>query len=119
MNLLENAYIDPFTVKLLISTVVTTMVWVSVTLLSQPERAEVLERFVKVVQPGLGWSRFHSQKSNFSTAILLLFVGTIGTYAALFSIGNFIYGNWLTGLLLMGVFAMSSYLLVKKWKKIR
>ncbi|MDE0472789.1 MAG: Na+:solute symporter [Ekhidna sp.] len=115
---LKNEFVDPFTTKLLIATMVTSIVWVLITLITKQEEEDVIKKFVSKVQPGMGWSRFKAQKSNVGLAVLLIFVGTVGTYAALFSLGNFIYGNVSYGILLLLTFLSSMYLILSSWKRI-
>ena len=115
---LKNDFVDPFTAKLLIATAVTSVVWVLITLITKQEKEDVIKKFVSKVQPGMGWSRFKAQKSNVGLAVLLIFVGTIGTYAALFSLGNFIYGNIRYGILLLLTFLSSMYFIFSSWKRI-
>lgn len=116
-DMLENAYIDPFTVKLLISTVVTSLVWIAITFFAEPESQETMKKFVSTARPGVGWSTFQTSRSGFGTSILLVFVGTIVTYSALFSIGNFVYGRIWLGIVMMLFFGTGTYVLVKLWKK--
>jgi len=115
----ENPYIDPFTVKLLISTSLTSIVWLSTTFLTKPEEIQVLQRFANLTRPGAGWSRFNVESAGFGMPLLLVFIGTIGIYAALFAIGNFIYGNAILGFTLLFIFGLSSYVILKNWRKIR
>lgn len=113
---LVHSVFDPFTMRLLIATGITTIVWVGTTLLTKPESEEKLQAFVAHVKPGIGWKRFDSRgTSNLATSLLSVFVGTIGVYAALFAIGSVIYGNLLLALVMLGVFALSVYLIIKWW----
>ena len=112
-----NQYIDGFTMKLLIATVVTSIVWIIVALLTQPEEETTLQRFVSVIKPGFGWKSFEYERSGMGFSILSVFVGAIGIYGALFGIGNLIYANYALGLLFLGLFAVSVYLIFKWWNK--
>ncbi|MBC6401257.1 MAG: Na+:solute symporter [Ekhidna sp.] len=117
-TMLENDFFEPFTARLLIATIVTSFVWVLITFLTGQEDEDVIKKFALKVQPIIGWSRFAVQKSNFGLSVLLIFIGTIGTYAALFSLGNFIYGNVPYGVLLFLTFLSSMYFVLRSWKKI-
>ncbi|MBC6410787.1 MAG: Na+:solute symporter [Ekhidna sp.] len=117
-TMLENDFFEPFTARLLIATIVTSFVWVLITFLTRQEDEDVIKKFALKVQPIIGWSRFAVQKSNFGLSVLLIFIGTIGTYAALFSLGNFIYGNVPYGVLLFLTFLSSMYFVLRSWKKI-
>lgn len=113
---LTHAIFDPFTLRLLIATGVTTVVWVVTSLITKPESDEKLAAFVAHVKPGIGWKRFENRgTSNLTNSLLSVFVGTIGIYAALFGIGSVIYGNLLLALIMFGVFIISVYLIIKWW----
>jgi solute:Na+ symporter, SSS family len=116
---LSNELVDGFTAKLLIATGVTSLVWVVTALITSPESDDVLQRYVDKIQPsGKGWKRFNpKESSNLTGAILNVFVGSIGTYAALFAIGNLIYGNYVLFLTLLAVFMLSVWFIIKTWKK--
>lgn len=115
---LENSLVDGFTTKLLIATGVTSLVWVVTALVTKPEADEVLQKFVDKIQPsGKGWKRFNPKEtSNLTGAILNVFVGSIGTYSALFAIGNLIYGNYTLFLGLLVVFLASVVFIIRTWK---
>ncbi len=111
----------------------TTLVWMIVTYLTQPEKQEVLERFYDKIQPGhIGWGAVLSkakasgknidrvsEASNLPMGILATLLGTFLVYGILFSIGHFIYGNITTGLYLSIATGISAYLLIQLWQKIR
>jgi SSS family transporter len=113
---LSNSIFDAFTMRLLIATGITTIVWVITTLATKPESNEKLEAFVAHVKPGIGWKQFEKRgTSNLTTSLLSVFVGTIGIYAALFGIGSVLYGNLLLALVMLALFAVSVYLIIKWW----
>ena len=51
--------------------------------------------------------------------ILLVFVGALVIYSALFSIGGFVYGNLMQGVVLGVVSAFGTYLLFKLMSKLK
>ena len=54
--------IDDYGLKLLVTTTITAVVWLTVLLLTPPEAPDVLERFVRQVRPpGPGWRTFLSR----------------------------------------------------------
>lgn len=113
---LNHSILDAFTMRLLIATGITTIVWVVTTLVTKPESDEKLASFVAHVKPGIGWKRFEKRgTSNLTNSLLSVFVGTIGVYSALFGIGNVIYGNIMLAVAMLGVFTVSVYLLIKWW----
>ena len=69
------------------------------------------------VKPGIGWNQFEQRgSSNLGYHLLSVFVGTIGVYAALFAIGNFLYGNILFALAMLFTFVVSVFLIIRWWK---
>ncbi len=110
--------LDEFTAKLLLATVITSVVWIVTALITRPEEDEVLEKFVEKIRPSLGWKKFGNQPmGKFTFNIVSVFVGSIGVYAALFSIGNLIYGNYLLFGVLLAVFASCVFVIFRLWKK--
>lgn len=112
-----NQYIDGFTMKLLIATIVTSIVWVIVALVTKPEEEQTLQKFVDIIKPGFGWNKYQFERTGMGYSILSVFVGAIGVYGALFGIGNLIYTNYGLGLLFLGLFAVSIYLIFKWWNR--
>lgn len=117
-ELLATTLFDGFTAKLLIATGITTIVWIITAMLTRPESDEKLQAFVDQVRPGIGWKRFDSKdESGLGSSLLSVFVGTIGTYAALFGIGNMLYGNIGVGSGLLILCAGSVYTIFRLWKR--
>lgn len=115
---LGTEFVDEFTMKLLIATGITTICWVLTAILTEPESDEKLKSFTELTKPPVGWSRFGVAKSTgLAYHVLSVFVGTIGVYSALFSIGNMIYGNLELGLGLLMLFIGSVFLIFKWWKR--
>ncbi len=79
-----------------------TLIWVLVTLMTRPESKEVLQSFVRKIQPGgPGWTKITSSMdpAELSTegwavprGILLMLVGCGFVYGTLFTTGMIIYG---------------------------
>ncbi|MEQ6168999.1 sodium:solute symporter family protein [Ekhidna sp. MALMAid0563] len=116
-EMLANHYLDAFSMRLLIATAITTVVWILTALLTKPEDDKKLASFVSKVKPGIGWQQFeHRGSSKLGYQLLSIFVGTIGVYAALFAIGNFLYGNTFFSLVMLFTFSISVYLIIKWWK---
>lgn len=111
----------------------TTIVWVAVTILTQPESNEVLQNFYKKIQPGgPGWSKVVNDAKNENieivntkegwsvpSGIIAMLVGCVLIYSVMFATGNFIYGNYTKAIFLSGVVLLSGYFLSKLWKKIK
>jgi Na+/proline symporter len=107
--------------KLVAGVGVTTVGWLIVTLLTQPESKETLEGFCKHVNPTVGWRYFRVEspvvKGNFPLQVLGMFLGCVVVYSALFATGSFIYGNMLQGgiLAVYSLFSLAGLSLI--WKK--
>ncbi|MFO7724958.1 MAG: sodium:solute symporter family protein [Oceanipulchritudo sp.] len=120
---LTTPYLDGFTVKLLLAVSITSVVWILTALTTRPESYETLRKFYELTHPGgPGWEKIIREskergdeievagKWGVPQSLLMVFVGCIGTYAALIGTGSFLYGNFFTGGILMLVFILSAYL---------
>jgi len=126
---LTTQYLDAFTVRLLIAVGVTTIVWVSTTLLSKPEDEETLANFYRKTRPGgPGWKKiarkvFPDETKPHAWAmpiqILNVFIGSITVYAALFGIGSLIYGEWIQASILLFMTIAGSFTILKLFHKLR
>jgi Na+/proline symporter len=112
--------------KLVYSVSITTVGWLIVTFLTQPEKDEVLLSFYRKVQPAsLGWkavlNRFPAEKQEkgrLGMEIGLMLVGTIMVYAALFSTGFFIYGEIAQGVIAGAIAVAGGLFILLSWKKL-
>ncbi|HCD53475.1 MAG TPA: Na+:solute symporter [Balneolaceae bacterium] len=130
---LANELLDGSSMKLLLAVAFTTVVWIVTTFLTRPESMEVLKQFyLKVTPGGPGWKMvteelekegmdLSAEQSEWDLpqSLLSVLLGSIGIYSALFSIGSFVYGNILTGILLAVVVAASVFLLFRTWSKLQ
>jgi len=80
--------------QLVLGVVVTTLGWVIVTLITQPSDAKTLASFNALIFGD------ESKFKGFGNKTISFFFGVFGVYALLFSIGSFIYGEILKGLIL-------------------
>jgi Na+/proline symporter len=112
--------------KLVYSVSITTVGWLIVTFLTQPEKDEVLLSFYRKVQPAsLGWKavldRFPAEKQEkgrLGMEIGLMLVGTVMVYAALFSTGFFIYGEIAQGVIAGAIAIAGGLFILLSWKKL-
>ena len=112
--------------KLVYSVSITTVGWLIVTFLTQPEKDEVLLSFYRKVQPAsLGWKavldRFPAEKQEkgrLGMEIGLMLVGTGMVYAALFSTGFFIYGEIAQGVIAGAIAIAGGLFILLSWKKL-
>lgn len=96
--------------KLIIGVVVTTLSWVSVSLLTSPSKPEKLEAFNQLVFGNA------SKFENFGTKFLCFLAGVIGVYCILFATGFFIYQDYSLGIVCC-ILAIASLFYIKvKWK---
>ena len=112
---------------------ITTIVWVAVTLLTRAESKEVLQQFYKKIQPGgPGWSKIVSEAReqnielidstegwSVPSGIMAMLVGCVMIYSVMFATGNFIYGEYSKAFMLLGVTLISGFILIRLWKKIK
>ncbi len=93
--------------KLLITVSISTVVWITVTLLTKPVKREVLIDFVKLVKPGYwGWKDVYKQTDiephNFlSNGLKLSALGLIAFFSLNFGIGFLILKSTIVGLVLI------------------
>jgi len=130
---IATAILDGFTVKLLITVSLVTVAWLLTTLLTKPEDEAVLRRFYALTQPGgPGWKKVVDKAKadgdpvdhgngvawQMPRQLLMVFVGSVVIYSALFSIGGFVYENITQGLILGLVSIIGTYLLFKLLSKL-
>jgi Na+/proline symporter len=100
-------------VVLLITVAVTTVVWVTVTLLTKPESDATLERFYRRVRPGgPGWAQVSTRLGYGREAIpggalqwTNWIAGVVAVYATLFGIGKVVFGELVPGLSTLAIAA--------------
>jgi len=101
----------------LITGLATTVAWIAVTCLTQPEHDQTLLAFYRRVHPTVyGWKRIASLAPDLppirdvSTNAFNWIMGCILVYGCLFGIGKLVFGQWLQGILLLILAAFSGYL---------
>ena len=107
--------------KIVISAVLTTIVWVTATYFTPPDDEDTLRKFVKKVNPGgPGWVKYSDGVSAepwpVPNGILSMLLGCVAVYGFLLGVGQFIYGHNESGSILIGLGAISSIGLYKIWK---
>ena len=128
-------YLDAFTVKLLIAVTGTTVVWLVTTFITRPEKMETLYDFFRRTHPGgPGWKKVITaaesegkdinvmeagKKWEMPQQLLMVFLGLIVIYGSLFSIGSFVYGNNLTGIVAGLIAAAGTVMLFRLLDKLR
>ena len=112
--------------KLVYSVGITTVGWLLVTFLTQPEKDEILLSFYRKVRPAsLGWSSVlnrypeeQRESGSLGKEIGLMLVGTFMVYAALFATGFFIYGKLAEGIMAAAIAVAGGLLILFSWKKL-
>jgi solute:Na+ symporter, SSS family len=109
-----------FAYLMLVTVAITTVVWVTVTLVTPAEPMETLSKFYRRVRPeGPGWNRVAAvtglagahAEGRLATQFLNWFLGCALIYGSLFGIGKLIFKEWLTGLLYLTVAIAAGFLI--------
>lgn len=112
---------------------ITTLLWIVVTYLTNPESKEVLHNFYKRTQPGgPGWKSIvisakkeqisldnDSQGWSVPAGILAMLLGCVLIYSCLFATGYWIYGEITLAISTSISAIVSGYLLIKIWNQIK
>ncbi len=107
-----------FAKSALTTTGITTLVWIAVTLVTQPEPQEVLLKFYRKVRPhAAGWrpiARLAPEippTCDLGRNLLLWIEGCVMVYAALFGIGKLCFGQHLMGGLYLAIAVLAGALI--------
>lgn len=110
----------PSHLSLLATVAITTLVWVTVTLVTQPIDRATLVKFYRLVRPsGPGWKPVAAEAGpvssgdNLPQALVGWILGCTFVYAGLFGTGSFIYGKTSQGLVWLGLFVVSGIGLIR------
>jgi hypothetical protein len=112
---------------------VTTAIWVAVTLLTKPESDATLRSFYRKIQPGgPGWKKVVSkaeadnekiadpnEKWSVPSGITAMLIGVVLIYTIMFATGYWIYGETTLALILTGVAVVSALLLIRTWGRLK
>ena len=112
--------------KLIYSVSITTVGWLLVTFITQPEKDEVLLSFYRKVTPAsMGWKKLldrypneKEEKGTLGKEIGLMITGTFMVYAALFSTGFFIYGEVVPGIVSAIIAVIGGVIIFRSWKNL-
>ena len=102
----------------MITTAITTVVWLTTTLLTQPESETLLLKFYRKVQPTVhGWKRIAALAPEITPVRDLAsnafdwVMGCTLVYCCMFGIGELVLQAWLVGFLLLVCAAVAGYLI--------
>ncbi len=113
--------------------VVTTVIWLTATFVTQPESKEVLRSFYKEIQPGgPGWAKVveeakadnveivrPNEKWSVPSGITAMILGCVLIYSIMFATGYWIYGKTTPAMVLTGIAFVSGFLLLKAWNRLK
>jgi hypothetical protein len=117
-----------FSFELVLSTVVTTVVWLFFTFRSMPSAIPTLRKFYYLTQPGgWGWkyivnhaesqgvdlSNEEVEPTSVPIQLLNILVGMLMVYSFLFAVGYVLYGNRLLSLVLVVIGSICGYIIYK------
>jgi hypothetical protein len=119
-------------IQLVLGVCMTTMAWITVTLITKPSDERTLLKFYNLIRPGgPGWKKFIEKakeehdliKENgrweVPTGILCMVFGCFSIYGALLATGYWIYGNYMPAVVLTLVAFFATVLLFRFWSKLR
>jgi SSS family solute:Na+ symporter len=108
------------TTSLLVTVATTTVVWVTVTFITEPTPRATLVNFYKLVRPaGPGWGDIAAEAGvgpspdSLPQQFLGWMFGVAFVYAALFGTGSYLYGHMTLAYMWTGVFVVSGIALLK------
>ncbi len=113
--------------EIVLGALLTTLIWVVSVFVTPPTSDETLMSFYQKIKPqGPGWNtiaqRFHQNnpeqalvKNKLPMEILCVVIAAITVYAALFAMGNVIYGNYNLGLGLILVVVVGTISIFQLW----
>ncbi len=116
--------VDPST-GLVLGVAITTVGWITVTLLTPPDDEETLKAFHAKIRPiGTGWRAVVGDEAiktedSLSAPLLGWFLGCVLVYGALFGTGMLLYGETAMGLGMFGVAVGAAYWIFRILPKIR
>lgn len=116
----ENYLKYPFVVLL------TSIIWLTTTFLTPPEKDTVLIKFVKKIKPNsIGWKKFikrtkneNKEKTNYKLLLIVVLASTISIYSILFFIGYIIMNKIFLTLLTLLILILSSYIVFRTYKNL-
>ncbi len=118
--------------KLIIGVTITTISWLTVTMITPPSSMHTLQNFYKKIQPGgHGWKKIvkeskdngiiisgKKEKWDVPSGILCMVFGSLSVYSVLFGVGYILYSKTTLGLVFLIISIVSVVFLMKFWKRL-
>ena len=118
-------------IKLPLGVLITTIVWLAVTFMTPPDDHRKLLSFYKLIKPHSGgWKPVLNKAmanneltteeiapSNLAIELGSMFSGVFLVYGSLFTVGFYMYGQYSSALVALGVSVVSGFVLVRLWKR--
>ena len=107
--------ISSFGIRLLVTSVITTIIWVATLLLTPPERDETLDRFYTKVRPGgPGWHHQRQRtgippQQNLSLDIQRVLAAILLLFGAMLAVGGFLLLQSLTGWISLAIAVIGGF----------
>ena len=125
--------IFPHWAKFIFIVIVTSIVWITTTLVTKPEKKEILFKFYRQIQPGgLGWQKLVREaekenvtlkndpiKQNIPMGILAVIVGCLFIYSIMFATAYYLYGRYFLANSFTLTAVITGFFLIKLTKKIQ
>ena len=98
----------------LLTVACSTLGWILVTLLTRPEKPDVLQAFYNRVKPGGWWKQGRSEKKGeIGWLLLCWFTSVIFTYSILIGIGKWLFLEWTEAVVYLVISIVTGILLVR------
>ena len=127
-ELIYSGSLEPYE-RMVIGVIITSIFWIGVTFLTRGTDNDTLVGFYKLIKPhSLGWKKIISDNPELrsisdgagqlrlSQEILLMFLGCLMVYCALFGTGYILYQQFTTGVIFFMVSIISAFSIFRIWK---
>lgn len=115
------------TTMLVVGVGITTIGWLAVTFMTRQTDPDILKSFYLKIRPyGSGWKNIVGEETynanlpggKLSSGIVAMLLGCVMVYAVLFGVGNWIYGNGVQAMVLLGIALLTGFSIYRLWPKI-
>jgi Na+/proline symporter len=130
-NVLAGGYLDSGNFKIVFGVLITTIAWVTATLVTKPAKKETLYKYCELVNPSIGWKKIFDQAeaegtpiisehkpNDIAVGILCMVLGSMLVYATLFATGYWIYGETTPAVISTVIAVISAIGIILTWNKV-